>query len=335
MINATLASLLRSGRADFNARFAAARHAHPDLDPAAFGSFLQTAVDELIQAVERARADRIGEVVQAAYDAALEIVGQKLAGSGARQPWVEAGWRRILPPIAPLVAAAPGRIIPAVCNAVHHVAATPGARPEQWIELMARLGPQCTEAEAFLKLGQVAAWRAGLAHFRTGALATMDALPETLSLAALGAPSGAAWTDVRQRLHDNPWFDPAAAEAGAGMRLVARVGLFRGFGGLFAEPPLVASDNGHFLALSGGECWMIAADAFGTTLHRIAESEFEAASTGGRLPRDLRVTGSSVDWNGGRFELPDLGDFTSAAANGTTLALTGRTTHSIAFVALQ
>jgi hypothetical protein len=47
MISPALASILRSGRADFNARFAAARHLHPNLDACAFSEFLQTAVDEL------------------------------------------------------------------------------------------------------------------------------------------------------------------------------------------------------------------------------------------------------------------------------------------------
>ncbi len=335
MINAALASILRSGRAEFNARFAATRHVHPDLDAGAFAEFLQTAVDELIQAVEKTRPDRLGEVAQAAFDAALELVGQKLAGPGARHSSVEAGWRRVLPKVAPLVASAPGRIIPAVCNAAHQLAATPGARPDQWIGMMEQCGPQCADAVAFLKLGQVCAWRAGLAHFRQGAIAAAEALPEALVLVALGARPGCMWVEVRQRLLTDPWFDPAAAEAPAAFRLTAQVGSFRGFGGLFAGPPAVACAEGDFLVRSGGECWRLVADAFGATFHRASASEFEAAATQGKLPSGLRVMGSCIVWNDGRFEFPDLGDFTSAAANETTLALTGRFTHSIALIALK
>src|SRR5687767_6242558 len=174
MVSTSLASILRSGRADFNARFVAARRIHPDLDPGAFADFLRTAVDELARAVEKVRADRLGEVTMAAYDVALELVGQKLAGPGARLASVEEGWRRILPKTASLVASAPGRLIPAVCNAVHQIASTHGARPAQWIAKMEKLAPECVDAEAFLKLGQVAAWRAGLAHLRSGAIAAAD-----------------------------------------------------------------------------------------------------------------------------------------------------------------
>jgi hypothetical protein len=152
MVSAALASILRSGRADFNARFAAVRHTHPDLKAEAFTEFLQTAVDDLVRAVERVGADRLGEVTMAAYDAALELVGQNLAGPGSRLAAVEDGWRRILPKVASLVAAAPGRLIPAVCNAVHQLASTPEARPAQWIEIMEQFGPQCVDTGAFLNL---------------------------------------------------------------------------------------------------------------------------------------------------------------------------------------
>ena len=63
-VSNALASVLRSGRADFNARFVAVRRIHPDLDPGAFADFLRTAVDELARAVEKVRADRLGEVTK-------------------------------------------------------------------------------------------------------------------------------------------------------------------------------------------------------------------------------------------------------------------------------
>ena len=185
--------LLRSGRAEFNARFVAARRIHPELEPGAFTEFLATAVDALAQAVEKVRADQLGEVTMAAYDAGLELVGQKLAGPGARLACIEEAWRRILPNAALLVASAPGRLIPATCNAVHQLASTPCARAAQWIETMEKLAPECADADAFLKLGQVAAWRAGLPHLRSGAIAAADTLPESLALSALGATSGCSW----------------------------------------------------------------------------------------------------------------------------------------------
>ena len=259
---------------------------------------------------------------------------------GSRLVVVEEGWRRILPKIAPLVATAPYRLIPAVCNAIHQLASTPDAHPTLWIEVMEKLGRRCADADTFLKLGQVSAWRAGLAHFRQGAIAAADDLPEVLALAALGAKSDSTWAKVRAQLLANPWLDPAsAAKESPVIRVVAQVGSFRGYGGLFVEPPLVVSTGEHFLVRSNSECWLLMADVFGATFHRASVKEFETATRECRLPSGIEINGPRVTFkcngNGDRFELPELGDFTSAAANATTLALTSRLTHSIVLVALK
>lgn len=330
------ASILRSGRPEFNARFAAARHLYPDLDAAAFAEFLRGAANELLSAVERVRPDRAADVAMAAYDAALELVGEKLAGPGARLSTVEEAWRKVLPAAAALCAIAPGRLIAAVCNAAHQIASTPGALPARWIETMSTLGPQCDSVETFLKLGQVAGWRAGLAHFRESALALAVNLPEKLVLTAAGAGPATSWRELQQRLSANPWFDPSEESGGSSVpRVALRAGAFRGFGGLFSEPPLVAVFGPHFLARSGGNCWLLTADAFGATFHRAALPEFESALRKSRLPAGLQISGAGVTWNGGRLEFVAPGEVTSAAANSTTLALTYRFTHSIVLVALQ
>jgi hypothetical protein len=336
MVSTALASALRSGRTEFNARFAAARRLHPDLQPDAFAVFLETAVNHLICEVEKVRADRLAEVVMTAYDAGLELVSQKLAGPGAKTLTVEEAWRRILPKIASLVAISPGRLIPAVCNAAHQLAAAPGAHAGQWIDSMENLGPQCSDPDTFLKLGQLCAWRAGLAHFRQNAIALADALPETLVLAAMRAPANSKWGDILPKLVANPWFDPAnVTKNSRTIRVVAQVGAFRGFGGLFTQPPLVTSTGEHFLVQSNEDCWLLIADAFGATFHRASQQEFDAATRANRLPGNLKITESRVEFNGGRFEFPGLGEFTSGAANETTLALSSWLTHSITLVALK
>jgi hypothetical protein len=336
MVSTALASVLRSGRTEFNARFAAARRLHPDLQPEAFAMFLETAMNDLICEVEKIRADRLAEVVMTAYDAGLELVSQKLAGPGAKTPIVEEAWRRILPKIASLVASSPGSLIPAVCNAVHQLSVTPGAHTAQWIDSMENLGRQCSDPDTFLKLGQLCAWRAGLAHFRQNAIAIADALPETLVLVAMRAPANSKWTDIRPKLVANPWFDPASVtENSRTIRVIAQVGAFRGFGGLFTQPPLVTSTGEHFLVQSNEDCWLLIADAFGATFHRASKQEFDVATRANRLPNTLKITQSKVEFNGRRIEFDGVGEFSSGAGNETTLALTSRLSHSIILVALK
>jgi hypothetical protein len=339
-VSEALASVLRSGRSEFNSQFAEARRIYPALDGGAFLEFLRNEVDPLIRAVEKANLDFVAEVVMAAYECGLELVGQKLVGAGARNRTIEEGWRRVLPPMASLVAKAPARVIGAVSNALHNLAGTPGARPEQWISEMEKLGPQCGEVEALLRLGQIEAWRAGLAHFRQGAIAAADSLPAPLALAAVGAPANGNWPEVRKRLLADPWYNPsAAASTGNGqagrIQVMAQAGAFRGFGGVFVEPPQAASAGEHFLVRSGEESWLLTADVFGATFHRSNLAEFELAAKTTKLPKDLRVSDSKLSWKDERFEIASLGKFTSSAANETTLALTSELTHSVILVALR
>lgn len=339
-VSEAFASVLRSGRAEFNHQFAEARRLYPNLDGADFAEFLSTAVDRLVQATEQARPDRVAEVVLAAYEAGLELTGQKLVGPSARYHVIQEGWERVLPLVAPALAMAPARIIGAVSNALHYLADTPGARPDQWMADLERLGPHCGDADTLLWLGQVAGWRAGLAHFRQGAIAAADALPDSLALAAVAAPDSSQWPEIRRRLLADPWFDPAApALAGNGqasrVRVMAQAGAFRGFGGFFVQPPRVAAAGGHFLVRSGEECWLLTADAFGATFHRTSLADFQSAQVHTKLPPGLRVADSKVVWGKERFEIPSLGKFTSAAANATTLALTSELTHSVVLVALR
>ncbi|HUQ82159.1 MAG TPA: hypothetical protein VM076_13500 [Gemmatimonadaceae bacterium] len=334
-VSTTLASVLRVGRGELNARFAAARVHHPDLDAEVFAEFVRGAIDPLVEAVERVRPDRVTDVALAAYDVALELVGQKLVGYSAHTPYVDEAWRRVLPEVAPLVAAEPERLIAAVCNAAHQLSATPGVRPAAWIDVMARLAAQCADSATFLTLGQVVAWRAGMAHFRESALAAAGTIAESLALAAIGAPAG-RWSEVRGRLAVDPWYDPALPNAEQGApRVASRAGAFRGFGGLFTEPPTVAMADERLFVRAGTQCWLLTADAFGATFHRATPGELERGRAGSALPKGISVRGTSLTVGGSTVALPDVFEQpSSACASRTTLALTSPYTHEIALVAL-
>jgi hypothetical protein len=334
-ISPALASVLRSGRAEFNTRFAAARRTYPELDAAAFTEFLRGPVDTLIQAVDRVRSDRVAEVAIAAYDAGLQITGQRLGGGTARHTFVQQGWEQVLAPMAALVAEAPSQMCASVSNALFNLAATPGALPEAWLNTMQRLAPRCGSVETFLKVGQVTAWRAGLAHLRIGALSHADTLPEELLLTALGVNDPARWGEIRRRLEESPWFDPSSPAPKPGLRVVAQAGAFQGFGGLFAEPPTVAPWGEHFLARSGEGCWLLTADAFGATFHRAPMKEFEAARKRPPVPPEVQLKGTQLSANGARLNLSELGTITSAAANQTTFAATSAFTHAVVLIALR
>lgn len=263
MLCDTLVSVLRSSRADFNARVARAKRAHPGLDEAAFGAFVRERIDPLVRL---AAEDRALEVIDVAWDQGLELVAQRLAGPQPRHPWVNEAWSRL----GVLMAAAPRRLIPALSNAAHHLATTPGARPGQWLDLMERVGQVAADVDTQLGAGQVAAWRAGMAHYREPAVALLRSLDPDVARLALGADS----RHLIEAAAAGPWI-----ETPADGREILRVGGFRGFGGLFIAPPLVRAADDQLLVRSGDDAWLLIADSFGATFQRIATPEFEAAST--------------------------------------------------------
>lgn len=336
MISDILASVLRSGRSDFNARFSAARQLFPGLDSAAFTVVLQDLVDPAVCAVAAIDPDSAAETASAAYDVALEIAGQNLAGTGVHSMVITEGWRRLLPAAARHLAEEPRRILSAVSNALYHLATTPGSRPDLWIHDLSRLVEECAGVDQFLTLGKVAAWRAGLAHYRTQALALLDKLPEKLALALLESPATHSWIEIRTRLGRDPWFDPAKPDEGQGERLrpVLRCGAFRGFGGLFIEPPRVSINNDTFLVQSGHECWMLTADCFGATFHHCDPALFILSSGHNMLPPEMQISGSSIRMNGYALDFGLMGEISSAAATAETLALTSSLTHTVTLVAI-
>ncbi len=333
MLSEAFAAVLRSGRDNFNARFAHAKRQYPSLDAGSFSDFLVTTVDPVVRAVAAVRPECSAEVAVEAYDVALALAGQRLASSSGRASEIAEGWRRLATAAPTLFVQEPRRMLASVSNALHTLATPHGCRPMQWISEMERLSGIAASPDEFLRAGQVVAWRCGLAHFRTGALEVADTLAPALALGALGASATEDWSAVRARLGTDRWYVPG--ETNIGLRLAGRAGDFRGFGGLFTEPPMVTTFGDDFLVRSGADCWLLMADAFGATFHRALEAEKKTIGRDGNLPADLKVGRGTVSWQGAQASFPMRGEVTSTAASGTTLALTSTGSHAVLLVALS
>lgn len=322
MISPAFAAILASGRAQFNGRAAEARRRFPALDMAAFGAFLHDGVDPLVAAVAAAAPERAGSVTLAAYDMALELVGHGLAGPAAKNPFLNTVWRELAPSFAPLLAAAPVEVLGMLSNAAIHLGAVAAARPAQWQRELAALAPQVATVAQLRAVGQVLAWRAGVAHFRQGALAAADTLPPALALAAFGEP-GAQWPQVRAQLLANPWRGNADGR---------EFGSFTGLGGDFGTPPQLRATPDGFVVRSAERHYLLVADAYGAVLHGATAQEFELAQTG--VPASVRLDGATVHV-GARSIALDLppGDI-AMVANAHTLAITSPWTHAIRLLPL-
>ncbi|MCC7358321.1 MAG: hypothetical protein IT317_02520 [Anaerolineales bacterium] len=339
-VSGAFAAALANHRSRFNAQYAEARRWRPNLDGPAFQAHLADVVAPVIEEVAALVPAKAEAAAEALYDLSLELIGQEFLGPRARNPVIGLGWQRLLPPLAAHLAADPRRFTGALTNALYQLAATPGARAEAWMAEVLTLAPLCVDTASLLAAAQVAAWRAGLAHYRRSALQVCRRLPGRLAVAALGEPglkppTGPRLETALARLYDDPWLAPAQALAGQSgerrMQLVARVGAFRGFGGLFLAPPKVSSPGGQFVVDDGQGQWLLHADRFGATLHRAATPPTEPEVT--QAPSYRLDSRGKVTRGKHSATFPELAGSQSSAADATTLAVTTPLSHVVYLVA--
>jgi hypothetical protein len=333
-VSGVFAQILHANRSRYNAKFAEARWRRPKLEPEAWAALLRTTVAPLVEAVDGIQPDQTAQAADPLYEMALDLLGQELLGPRSPYPAIVAGWETLLPGLARFVAASPRQVAGSVTNALYNLSTTRGARPYEWISSLLSLGEICGDTATLLRAGQVAAWRAGLAHYRFDALEICTQLAVVnvpVARAALGLPADdpAPLENVIDRLWANPWLSPTAAARGTPapqMRLVARVGDFRGLGGEFLTPPLVMAAEGRLVVNEGQRWWWLTADVFGATLHRAPELGVKPQTA---VPPAWKRSLEAAKPAG----YPHPQTITSLAATETTLAATSSLSHRVHLLA--
>ena len=318
-MHAATAQALERGRERYNAAYHAARRGGAAMDPQAFLQHIQAVVVPIVDAVSTPMAERTAGVLDALYSVSIQLFCTSLLGPGAKNPAVNRVWTELLPALTHLLVRDPQRLVAALSNAAHNIAATPEAKLDFWVKDLLRLAPHCTDVSDLLEAGKIAAWRAGMAHYRKGALAAAKVLPPALAEASLQAP-----VEMAERWQSDPW-----AELGGRVNLsiVGRAGAFRGFGGKFIRPPTVQSTAGQLFANDGEGTWQLIADRFGCVFIRHD------------VPPRNEQSGVTVKFDGlvvfpdQRAMFSELASATSFAFDGVTLAVTIPTSHAVYLVA--
>lgn len=336
-VGGVLADLLRDGRERYNARFVEARRYKSKIDAAAFSDVLSTTLAPIVEAVNAVDSTKTLDCFNALYDLALELLGQELLGPRTRCAVLEEGWRTLLPALSKHLSTEPRKVAGAVSNALYNLAQTPGARPAAWMKTIGAFGAKAPDVATLLQAGQVAAWTAGMAHYRNDALKSLDQISSAnadlaCGLLDLSAADRSSLSRVLGRMKENPWITPQQARDSSGLpssklKVMKRIGAFKGFGGTFIAPPCVAHEHGQFVVGDGRDTWVLSADVFGATLLKY--------TAGKCVPRRHAAHGAagSLRLNSGSGVFPEFKTVLSAADDGQTLAVTVATSHSICLLA--
>jgi hypothetical protein len=281
--------------------------------------------------------ERVDGVLTTLYEVSLELFAASLLGPRSKSPAVGDVWSQVLPAVPRLVLRDPNSVAAALSKAAYNLARTGGARSADWIESVRRTGPRCENVAELLNVGTGAAWRAGMPHYRGGAIAAAKRLRPEVAGEILGVPAESVGT-ILDRMLSDPWLSPAAAAAAAAtdpestgaLRLVGVVGAFRGFGGEFLRPPRVTAAANSIFVCDGDATYRLVCDCFGRLLMRHdLPSRADAPAT------DVRVSPEGVvQWGAGRASFPHwAGDVGGFACDGHTIAVTLRTSHHVYLVA--
>lgn len=341
IINGPFASVLERNRARFNAAFAGARRSLRGLDPGAFSDHLIQRTAPLVNRIAAETGydagDALDSVGVALYDLSLEMFVKGIVGGPDRYPAVVRAWTELFPAIAGFIAVAPRRMPAAIVNALCHLSTEKGADADQWIDTLLTAAPICPDGETFLKAGQAAAWRWGLAHCREGALTVLRDLPAAVAAAILDLPAGsdAAYIDiVLSHLVSDPWHDPSVFpdRQRKTLALAGKVGGFRGFGGVFLNPPIAAvSSDGRIYLSDTQDIFLLHADRFGATLRRCSGLDIKKGKNSSFF---IDETGK-VRRNGASRKFPQLAGAASFASTDHTLAICLPFSHHVHLVAWQ
>ncbi len=233
------------------------------VDTDAFLLHLGSVVGPMVDTLAQANAQRADELTVALYRVSLRAHRQGLLGSKSPSRAIERAFASTLPALLGAFPERPRDLSVAVCNAALRLSRIHPERADRWLASMESLGPACADLDALFALGLVLAWREGAAEYRVAARERFLELSPMLRRATLGVEALGPEGDRR-------FAGPLEHGALGAPEIVARLGGFIGFGGMFRDPPLVIAAEGRLFAFDSQATTEIFADAFGATLRSVA-----------------------------------------------------------------
>ncbi|MEI6212917.1 MAG: hypothetical protein WCP10_02335 [Desulfuromonadales bacterium] len=333
VITGPLAAALARNRERFNRLYARAAQRSSLLDPGELASLVRGPLLECVNAVSAVEPEKAEAAAVRMFEICLVLYTHGHLGAKSRNPLVAAVWERLLPQVPVLLARSPRRLTASLSNAAVNIWQEDQAIARHWLKRLHNLIPHCESPEQALDAALVVAWRSGLAHYRETALQHWQRLPDHLKLASLGigdedgVDATVAATSLQQR-----WLPPhlAGKRTEPRLRIVGRVGSFKGIGGQFAEPPLVAGNGDMLIAYDAENSHTVWADFYGATLRRtqVAPEGFIAGTGTFSINTSGTVTFGSL-----KAQFPPLAGSSSCAATADTLAVTLPHSHAVYLVA--
>jgi hypothetical protein len=332
LISGPLAVILEKNRHRYNTLFAMARQTRPALDNEILAYYLWAVVQPIVNELDNRRSANTEAVVGALYEHILNLMQTNLLGTQSKLTQFEECWKKGLIQYSELIVSNALEFLIKFSNALFNICSTPNTRPADWIERLISFKSILHDISAFQKVGFVAAWQSGMAHYRSRALQILSEMSDdTFNRILLMEKNTISDKNTMiQELINNPWKNPQ--HAGLAIRLpeqlkmTAAIGGFTGYGGPFLSPPVVSACSDGIIVHCRNQAWLLHADFYGHVLQIINPYD-----------KILKIPARSFTYykNGtvdkGNLNIfrPELEQATSFAGNDHTFAITSRFSHSV------
>lgn len=253
---------------------------------------------------------------------ALPLAHQRLLGPLcellARRGWLGTGrlpnfertWHAILPALSHR-GEAYLKLLEPLSNGIYQLVLA-HADTHLWARRMVPLIEAATTPAEVLRGGQILAWLAGMAPYRSSALELLAEFPEARAPLLWGLAT--LPPDWRTQLAQDPWYHPLRPLT-AGLHGPWRMGGLQATGGPFASAPVLAGAD--WLLQDSQGYWQLFADIWGARLVRARPPALPAP---GLSPFTLAQ--GQVRWQQYQAHWPELAAATGAQSQGDALLVT-------------
>lgn len=320
---------LEAHRERLNVQFQLARQQFPRLDGQRFLTHLKELVSPVYDAANSQPSSNPDLLLDALYGAALTLSGRGLFD---RFEPLQRAWREVLANVPHLVALEPKKMVVSVSNLVCNLMGEPEMEANRWVERMSKAGKPIQDVESFKQAGVIMAWQCGYAIARDEALRCCKLLDPAIICFLLGLPpmNPEEVEAIIDRMEQDPWHEPKEANKPKPLGVLRIVGNFKGFGGVFLNPPIVTIEDGYVIAEDKTGQWQLIADAFGAMFRRHEGVKISEITN---FSPDFKIDDKGeVLKNNERSRIEGLQNWASAASTSQIMAVTLADSHQIFLV---
>lgn len=329
--------LIEQNREALNHRYLQRRAQGAKLEDSSWLFHLRQRILPIVEAVATVLPEGCNRTLNDLYDVSLDLfaVGHFSESTGILARALSQLWEFTLPRLAKQLARDPRRVSGSLSNAVLSIAQSHPESVDRWLTTLNRAGPLANTVDQLLQIGQVAAWSAGYPEYRTAAVKLAQSLTVETVRSIFQCPASISdpeFTELLGRWLVDPWASAETTVNSPTIVCVGCCGAFRGFGGVFLEPPRVFLAGQQLMATDNHSVWQVVADCFGQSFHRVDTTADLSRRKPAKSVPQIDALGL-VSWHHHSLSCPDLANSTSQAFDGKTLAVTLRNSFHLFLIA--